>query len=321
LRTTTSYRRLHWLVAVFAVFTLLAAACGDDDDDGGTAATDGGGEQPEFDFVALDTGGPTTRQALERGDIDIALLFTTDVAIEDNDWVQLEDDKELQPAENFIPAIREDATNDDVEAVLNAVSEKIDQDAILEMIRSVSAEGQNPDDVAQKFLEDNDLPGDLKATGDITVGGANFNESLIAAELYAGALEKAGMTVKRQLDIGAREVYYPALEKGDLDVIPEFVGTLLTFLKGEPTNDLDATVDDLRTATEKDGITVLEPAEADSANTFVVTQETADKYDLTTISDLADVDESLTLGGPQECPDRPFCLLGLEDTYGLKFSQ
>ncbi len=54
-------------------------------------------------------------------------------------------------------------------------------------------------------------------------------------------------------------------------------------------------------------------------NVFVVTQETADEFDLTTVSDLASVDEQLVLGGPPECPERPFCLLGLEDTYGLQF--
>ena len=64
---------------------------------------------------------------------------------------------------------------------------------------------------------------------------------------------------------------------------------------------------------------MLEPAPADSVNTFVVTQETADEYGLATVSDLAGVTEPLTLGGPPECPERPLCLQGLIGTYGLKF--
>ena len=54
-------------------------------------------------------------------------------------------------------------------------------------------------------------------------------------------------------------------------------------------------------------------------NALVVTQETADKFGLTTISDLATVTEQLTLGGPPECPERPFCILGFEEVYGLTF--
>ncbi len=304
------------LAALAALVVFGAAACGDDDEGGD------GGSGVEHEFVPLDVGGPITKDALEAGDIDIALLFSSDGAIAKNGWVELEDDENLQPVDNFIPAIRTDATNDDVEAVLNAVSEALEVEDMQSMVAAVSIDGENPEDVAGAFLEENDLPGDLTASGSISVGSANFAESEIAAELYAGALEAAGMDVEKKLQFGARDVYIPALESGELDLIPEFVGTLLTFLDPDATatSDLDETTSAAREAAEEQGFTVLEPAPADSVNTFVVTQETADEFGLETISDLADVDEPLTLGGPPECPERPFCLLGLIDTYGLRFN-
>lgn len=319
----TRSRRRRWrLAGILLSLSLVAAACGGDDDDGesgGTTSGGGDGGGAVHTFVPLDVGGPNTKQALENGDIDIALLFSSDGAIAANDWVALEDDQNLQPVDNFVPVIRTDASNDDIEAVLNAVSEELTREAMQEMVAAVSIEGENPADVAQAFLEEHDLPGDETATGSVTVGGANFAESEIAAELYAGALEEAGVSVERRLQLGARDAYYPALQSGEIDLMPEFVGTLLTFLAGEATTELDETVERLREAADADGIAVLEPAPADSVNTFVVTSETADKYDLETVSDLADVEDSLTLGGPPECPERPACLIGLQETYGLQF--
>ena len=314
-------RRIPWLLlALLTVVSVLAAACGDDDDDGGTGGGGGGGEAVTFKFVPLDVGGPNTKSALEKGDIDIAVLFSSDGAIKANNWVALDDDKHLQPVDNFAPAIRTEKATPEVSAVLNGVDAKLTREAMQSMVADVSINGENPSDVAKKFLEDNDLPGDLKASGSMTVGGSNFAESEIAAELYAQALEQAGVDVTKKLNIGAREVYYPALKQGQIDLIPEFIGTLLTVIyKGTPTTDVDETTAMLREKTKADNITILDPSPADSINTFVVTKETADKYSLEKVSDLANVDTSLTLGGPPECPEREPCLVGLEKTYGLKF--
>ncbi len=322
------------LGAVVAVL-LLAAACGDSgssDDDGAasggstteTTVPDEGApsaDGPAFEFRPLDAGGPLTKAALENGDIDIALLFSSDGAIAANDWVALEDDEDLQPADNFVPAVRTEVNTPEVAAVLDAISAALTVEVMQEMVAAVSIDGENPADVAGEFLADNDLPGELVATGDLTVGSANFAESEVAAELYAGALEAAGATVERKLQFGARDVYIPALVSGELDIVPEFTGTLLSFLDADaaPSNDVDEVVEALRPLAEAQGFTVLEPAEADSVNTFVVTAETADDLGLETVSDLADVDESLVLGGPPECPEREFCLVGLEEVYGLTF--
>jgi osmoprotectant transport system substrate-binding protein len=152
------------------------------------------------------------------------------------------------------------------------------------------------------------------------VGSANFAESEFAAQLYGQALQKAGANVSYKMDFGAREAYLPALENGQLDLVPEFVGTLDTFLGGTSSNDLNATLNDAKPRAEAKGFTLTTPAPADSVNTFVVTKQTADKYGLKTVSDLAKVTDPLKFGGPPECPTRPLCIAGLKSTYGLKFN-
>jgi osmoprotectant transport system substrate-binding protein len=126
-----------------------------------------------------------------------------------------------------------------------------------------------------------------------------------------------------------REVYGPALERGEITVFPEYVGTFAEYLNqrqngpdAEPvaSGDLDETVEALRPLAEEAGLTVLEPSEAADQNAFAVTREFAEDNDLRTLSDLADVEGELVLGGPPECPTRPFCQPGLEETYGIEFA-
>jgi osmoprotectant transport system substrate-binding protein len=319
-------RRIRLGAAALAAVALIAAGCGDDDDtsSGSTSETTGreGGEQATFEFLPLDAGGPLTKAALEKGDIDVGLLFSSDGAIVANDWVALEDDEGLQPVDNFVPAVNSEAVTPELTEVLDAVSAALTVEDMQTLVAAVSIDGENPADAAADYLADVELP-DTPVTGSFTVGSANFAESEITAELYAQALESAGATVEKKLQFGAREVYIPALQQGELDIVPEFVGTLAYYFDeaADVSNDLDASLEVARTLAEAQGITLLEPAEADSVNTFVVTQETADEYDLAAVSDLADVTEPLVLGGPPECPERPLCLQGLIDTYGLLFEE
>lgn len=309
--------RFRLLAALAVVLALVGTACGDDDDN--AAGDDSPAGQAELTFVPLDSGGPNTKAALQKGDIDIALLFSSDGAIAANDWVQLEDDLKLQPADNFIPAVNTAASTPEIEAVLNAVMAELTVEAMQEMVAGVSIDGQNPADVAADFLEDVDVP--AGATGDLTVGSANFAESEITAELFAQALSASGAKVDKKLQFGARDAYLPALIAGELDVVPEFVGTVAYYFDpaADVTADVEATTEVARALAAEKGVTLLEPSPADSVNTFVVTQATADEYGLEKISDLKDVEDSLVLGGPPECPERPLCLQGLIGTYGLKF--
>lgn len=150
----------------------------------------------------------------------------------------------------------------------------------------------------------------------VRVGSFDFAESRLIAELYAQALEASGFDVVRLGAIGPREVVAPALEQGHIDVVPEYLGTAVQYFR--------AAADDktgLADALAPRGLRPLEPAPAEDVNVFVVTEMTAERYELSAISDLADVAAGFRLGGPVECPDRPFCLAGLEATYGLSFTE
>jgi osmoprotectant transport system substrate-binding protein len=160
---------------------------------------------------------------------------------------------------------------------------------------------------------------DAKEGPTITIGSANFSENALVAEIYAQVLEDKGYPVERNLNVGNREVYAAALESGDLDLLPEYVGTALSFKGGTPTADSAATAQALRDVWGADGIAVLEPAPAQDKNGIVVRPDTADALGLSTISDLA-AHPDLVFGGPPECPEREFCLIGLTEVYGLSFA-
>jgi osmoprotectant transport system substrate-binding protein len=162
--------------------------------------------------------------------------------------------------------------------------------------------------------------------GSITVGvSAAFAENQIVAEMYAQVLEKAGFTVKRQLDLGSREVSDPALQSGKIDVKPEYLASELTGklanAADKASGDVDAELAALTPLLAAKGITVLTPSAAQDQNAFVVTKATADKYSLAKVSDLQPVAGQLTLGGPPECPQRDFCALGLKSVYNITFGK
>ncbi|MBV8693200.1 MAG: ABC transporter substrate-binding protein [Actinobacteria bacterium] len=158
----------------------------------------------------------------------------------------------------------------------------------------------------------------------LTIGSANFSESTIMAEAYAGALEAKGYKVNRKYNLGAREVYYPAATGGNIDLFPDYAATLLEYVDkgtGLATADAKETVDKLNAQIGSAGLTALEASPAIDANAFAVTKATADKYHLTKLSDLAAVAGQLKLGAPAECAQRPYCALGLKSVYGITFKE
>ncbi len=155
----------------------------------------------------------------------------------------------------------------------------------------------------------------------VTIGSANFPESALVAEIYAQALEAAGYPVERNLNTGTREIYAVALESGELDLVPEYIGSALSFLGGTPTADSTTTHVALQAMWGPEGVTVLDYADAQDKNGLVVTRETAESLGVSTTSDLAAFNGTLVLGGPPECPTREFCLIGFEGVYGLDFAE
>jgi osmoprotectant transport system substrate-binding protein len=155
----------------------------------------------------------------------------------------------------------------------------------------------------------------------VTIGSVNFDENVIVANMYAGVLEEAGYTVNRRFMLGARDAVMPAAEGGEIDLFPEYIGSATEhFEPGTATGDTDETAAALRGLLDERGLELLEPAPAENKNGLVVTRETADQHGLTATSDLQPVAGELVLGGPPECPERPLCLIGFTETYGLEFA-
>lgn len=151
----------------------------------------------------------------------------------------------------------------------------------------------------------------------ITVGSADFSESQVLGEIYAGALKAKGLTVRTRPNIGSREVYLKALQDGSVDVVPEYTGSLLTYLKGNPhTNDPDTVYAALKTALPAD-LVALDKSTAEDKNSLVVTKETAAKLSLKSIADLAPNQASITVAAPPEFQTRVQGLPGLKSQYGV----
>jgi glycine betaine/choline ABC-type transport system substrate-binding protein len=307
--------KLVALAAAATALTLGLSGCGSDSKDsssskeGGTIASQmifGG--PPEFKtrvdgipglkdnygvefgkYTVTDVGGPVTVNALKRGQVDAVDLFTTDPAIEANDFVILEDPESNFAAQNIVPIINKDKASDGVKQVLNSIQAKLTTDGLGELIGQVANDKADPADVAKGWLTENglDASGSSAKGTSLTVGSANFPENVILAEIYAGALSAQGATVKTKLNIGSREKYYPALESGSLDLFPEYTGTILQFIDKKATA---TSPDEVYAALGKAlpaNLVALDKAEAQDSDAVVVTKETADKFGLKTIADLA----------------------------------
>ena len=157
----------------------------------------------------------------------------------------------------------------------------------------------------------------------IRIASFNFPESELLAEMYGQALSAAGLPVELQLNLGPRELVEPALQRGLVDLVPEYAGSALDFVslgRTAATADAARTHQLLTAAMAERNIDVLDASAARDENGFAVTAATARDFGLRTISDLADVASRMTFGGPVECPQRPLCLPGLRAVYGLRFA-
>ncbi|SFO13265.1 osmoprotectant transport system substrate-binding protein [Geodermatophilus obscurus] len=249
--------------------------------------------------------------------------------------VVLEDDMQLQNADNIVPAVTSAtaAANPALLPALDAVSAAMTTDQLIELNAAVDIERQSAEEVAAAWVEQSGVTDGLEqGSGPIIVGASNFTESTILANAYAGVLDAAGFDASVR-EVGNRDLYLPALISGtDLQVFPEYLATVTEALNAQlnganPTPiasaDAQATRDGLQPLADQVGLTFGTPSEAANQNAFAVTQEFADGLGVTTLSQLADAcsDGSLLLGGPAECPTRRFCQAGLEERYGLTFAE
>jgi osmoprotectant transport system substrate-binding protein len=161
--------------------------------------------------------------------------------------------------------------------------------------------------------------GSTSAGGQIVVGGANFSESTLLAEIYAGALRAKGVDATTKTNIGSREIYLKALQDGSIQVFPEYTGALAKFYAkdyaGTDPTEVYAKVKEVIPST----LTVLAPSAAEDNDAMVVSAATAQKYKLTKVGDLAAVAKDLVLTAPPEFKTRPQGIPGLASTYGVTF--
>jgi osmoprotectant transport system substrate-binding protein len=151
----------------------------------------------------------------------------------------------------------------------------------------------------------------------LIVGSQAYYSNEIIAEIYSQALENGGFTVDRQFQIGQREVYLPDIEAGEIDVFPEYTGSLLTALvDGDPSGTSEEIYTQLEEALP-DGLRVLDQAEASDQDSWTVTQGFAEKYNLTDIASLTNVTEPITVGGNSELQTRPYGPDALKEKYGI----
>lgn len=246
------------------------------------------------------------------------------------DLVVLTDDKKLQTVDNVIPAINAKKADPTLVGALDKVSAVLTTAKLLKLNQQTDLERKTPKVAAEGFVKSESLDQGLSGgKGTVKIGAANFSENQTLGNIYADVLNAAGYHASVQT-IGNRELYLPALEKGEIDIVPEYAGTLTEFLnkKQNGTNatakastDLDATVAALTTLGETAHLKFGKPAEAADQNAFAVRKAFAEKNGLKTLSDVAKCNGGkLVLGGPTECKKRPFCEPGLQSKYGIKFT-
>jgi osmoprotectant transport system substrate-binding protein len=158
----------------------------------------------------------------------------------------------------------------------------------------------------------------------VKVGSAGFYEAAVVGEMYAQALEAKGYTVERHLEIGERPAVHAAFVAGDVNLIPEYLGGLagqgLGIAAADLSPDPQKALDNMQTALAAKGWVAFDYSPGTDADGFAVRKETADKYNLKTMSDLAKVTDPLIWGVAEGCPTNPVCGLGLKSTYGIDLS-
>jgi osmoprotectant transport system substrate-binding protein len=158
------------------------------------------------------------------------------------------------------------------------------------------------------------ISGDLKS---IIVGSGDFPESKIIAEIYAQSLEANGFTVSRQLGIGSRETYIPALKDHSIDLVPDYTGNLLQYFDPKTSVTTPEAVELALIHLLPGDLSMLTPSPASDTDTVAVSQATAQGWNLKTIADLAPHSAEVKFGAPSEFQSRTEGLPGLRAKYGL----
>jgi osmoprotectant transport system substrate-binding protein len=155
--------------------------------------------------------------------------------------------------------------------------------------------------------------------GTVTVGSANFPENVLLASIYSQALQAKGIKVTEKFNIGSREVIYGQVKSGSLTVLPEYNGSLLTYLKAKAASSDEAAVNAALAKALPSSLTLLDSSAAEDKDSLTVSKAVADKYNLKSIPDLKGHAADFVVGGPPEFKTRDEQLF--KDVYGLTFKE
>ncbi|MGI5901559.1 MAG: glycine betaine ABC transporter substrate-binding protein [Desulfitobacteriia bacterium] len=158
--------------------------------------------------------------------------------------------------------------------------------------------------------------------GKITVGSKNYTENIVLAHIMAELIEaKTDLTVERKVNLGGSNVAWKALENNDIQLHPEYTGTIVSGYFQEETSSAEETLVRAQELANQSGFKLLEPFGMNNTYTLAVTKETAEKYNLKTFSDLARESEKLILGCDFEFIDRADGYPGLQRVYNMNFKE
>lgn len=193
----------------------------------------------------------------------------------------------------------------------------------LSLLGAACGDDDDGDDASSDDASSDTTAAEIPDGPDITIGAQDFGESLILSEIYAGALDDRGYPADTTEVGGFRDLLLSAFDSGEINFAVDYVASQLEFLNegaGEATSDVDETLAILDPLLEQRQLVAGAPSEAVDTNAFVITQETSDDLDITTLSDLAEKGTDLTLGAPPDCESNGFCIPGLERVYGVDFT-
>jgi osmoprotectant transport system substrate-binding protein len=243
--------------------------------------------------------------------------------------VVLADDKHSQNSDNIVPVVKTSLAKSPLTDALNDVSKNLSQDALNQLNSDVGVSGKTDAQAASAFISKYNVGSGLSGgSGNVTIGTQSFAEASTLGEVYKEVLDKAGYTatVKK---IGLRNLLEPALESGEVQVVPEYAASLTQFLLDKDKNtsqsastEIDQTMAVLKPLALKHGFTALDPAAATDENAYAVTKATSDAYGLKTMSDVANKcgTTGITFGAAANCPSNPFCAPALKKVYGITIS-
>lgn len=164
-------------------------------------------------------------------------------------------------------------------------------------------------------------PAAPSAQGTVRIGSANFTENRLLAEIYASALETRGVAVERRFGIGSRETYFPALQNGEIDLVPDYTGNLLQFLDPQATATASDQVYQQVSGALPPQLQLLAQSAAQDKDAVVVTRAFATQNNLRSIEDLTPLCPTIAFGGPPEFQQRPYGIQGLQRLYNCSFRE